>query len=139
MALGPSAEVIDISSLDVLPSADITILGELHDHRAHHDNQARAVAAIKPSALVFEMLSAEQAQSARGVSRDDIDALEAALGWSKGGWPDFEIYYPIFAAAKGAAIYGTALPRDVMRAAISDGAAQHFDGDAALFLSLIHI
>ena len=32
--------------------SDIVVLGEVHDNPAHHANQARAVAAIKPAALV---------------------------------------------------------------------------------------
>lgn len=133
MAQDSSADVISASALDNLPAADIYVLGELHDQKIHHDNQARAVAAIAPTALVFEMLTPEQAAASIGVARDDMAALDAALGWSETSWPEFELYFPVFAAAEGAAIYGAALPREVMRAAISTGAAEQFDGDAARF------
>jgi len=128
-----SAEAIPVSALEHLPLADVYVLGELHDQKHHHDNQARAVASIQPKALVLEMLTPEQAAAGKGVARDDMDALETALGWAETSWPDFEMYFPIFEASDGAAIYGAALPRDVVRAAVSDGAAQHFDGEAARF------
>lgn len=121
------------SALDDLPDADIYVLGELHDQAHHHENQARAVAAIGPAALVFEMLSPEQAAAGNASPWRDAETLDAALGWSETNWPSFSMYFPIFEAAPRAAIYGAALPRDVVRAAVSDGAEQHFDGDAALF------
>ena len=35
------------------------VIGEVHDNPHHHRNQARAVAALKPGAIVFEMLTPE--------------------------------------------------------------------------------
>ena len=40
---------------------DVVILGEIHDNPAHHEVQAERVADIQPRALVFEMLTPEQA------------------------------------------------------------------------------
>ncbi|MDF0601977.1 ChaN family lipoprotein, partial [Psychromarinibacter sp. C21-152] len=91
------------------------------------------VAAIGATALVFEMLTEEQALRVRPGLLDDAEALERALGWEASGWPDFAMYYPIFAAAEGAAIFGGALPRDEVRRAVSEGAAAVFGGAAGLF------
>ena len=43
------------------------------------------------------------------------------------------MYYPIFAAAQDAVIYGAALPRQTVRDAFSDGAASQFQGDTVRF------
>jgi uncharacterized iron-regulated protein len=119
-----SSAEIEPGALDALPDADVVILGEVHDNPEHHRNQARAVAAIRPAALVFEMLTPEQAARAAGTPRDDAAALEAALGWEN--WPDFAMYHPIFTAAPGAEIRGGAVPRDEVRRSIEDGAAEVF-------------
>jgi uncharacterized iron-regulated protein len=116
-----------------LPAAAVTILGEVHDNVEHHRNQAAAVAALRPTALVFEMLSPEQAARATPAARADAATLDAALGWAGSGWPDFALYWPIFAAAPDAAVAGAALPRATIRAALQDGAAAAFGPDAARY------
>lgn len=118
-----AAGQIDAAALTTLPGTDVTVLGEVHDNPAHHANQARAVGAIAPAALVFEMLSPAQAAMVTPALRADAAALGTALGWEAAGWPDFAMYYPIFQAAPEAAIFGAALPRDAVRRAVSDGAA----------------
>lgn len=123
-----NAEVIETSAFSVLREADIVIAGELHDNPAHHDNQASIAEAIAPTALVFEMLSPAQAKAGNDADRNSMEALDSALGWSGSPWPDFAMYYPIFAAAPGALIYGMAVPNDAVRAAIGTGAAAQFDG-----------
>ncbi|MDJ0858535.1 MAG: ChaN family lipoprotein [Dinoroseobacter sp.] len=112
--------------LDTVPDADVIILGELHDNRFHHENQAQAVAAIAPKALVFEMLTPDQASGATSEARSDGDTLEAALRWTNGGWPEFSLYWPIFEAAPDAAIVGAALPRDLVRRSVMEGAPAVF-------------
>ena len=116
-----------------LPSADIVIIGEQHDHAQHHENQALIVTALKPQAIVFEMLSPEQVAQSAGVDPSDAEALEAAFDWHAGGWPDFALYHPIFVAAAEAVWFGAALPREQVRASISKGAAQVFGPDAERF------
>ncbi len=127
------AEEIGPEGLDALPPADVVILGEVHDNPAHHLNQARAAAAMGARALVFEMIGPEAALRAVPDLRVDPAALGAALGWESGGWPHFSYYYPIFAAAPGAAVFGGAMPQDAARAAMRDGAARVMGPGAALF------
>ena len=79
--------------------ADIVILGEVHDNPAHHAHQARLIAKIDPAAVVYEMLSEDQAEIITSELIGDETALRAALAWDAGGWPDFAMYYPLFAAA----------------------------------------
>ena len=104
------------------------ILDEVHDNPAHHVWQAEALADVRPAALVFEMLLPEQAERVTPALRADRAALEAALGWEARGWPDFAMYHPIFLAAPEAEVFGADVPRDAVRAALSEGGAAVFDG-----------
>lgn len=99
--------------------AAIVVLGEVHDNPAHHARQAEIVARLAPSALVFEMLGPDQAAAIVGADRDDAGALADALGWDDSGWPAFELYAPIFAAAPDAAIFGAAVPRDLLNGLVA--------------------
>ncbi|MEL7213792.1 MAG: ChaN family lipoprotein [Pseudomonadota bacterium] len=121
-----------VAALD-WPEVDVVILGEVHDNPIHHDKQADAVDVIAPAAVVFEMLTPDQAASATIDLRDDEAALEEAIGWTASAWPDFAMYYPIFEALGDAAIYGTALPRGTVRAAVTEGAAAQFPGNPELY------
>ncbi|KGB81060.1 lipoprotein [Rhodovulum sp. NI22] len=133
LASGAQAAEIGAEALASLPPVDVVVLGEVHDNPVHHENQARAVSALTPRALVFEMLTPAQAARATPAARGEAAALEAALGWADSGWPDFALYYPIFAAAPEAAVYGGGLPRGDVRRAIAEGAAAVFGDDAAAF------
>ena len=103
---------------------DIHVLGEVHDNPLHHIEQANQVAAIAPSAIVFEMLTPDQAALVNANDRKDPN-LGTIIGWEEAGWPDFAIYAPIFAASD-APVYGAALPRDTVIAAITSSAAEVF-------------
>ncbi|MBV2359968.1 ChaN family lipoprotein [Thalassococcus sp. CAU 1522] len=96
----------------VFDGAEVVFLGEQHDNATHHQVQAEIVAELNPPALVFEMLTPEQAARVTPALISDEAALEAALGWNASGWPDFAMYYPIFAAAPEARVFGAAVPRD---------------------------
>ncbi|MDM8164712.1 ChaN family lipoprotein [Roseovarius sp.] len=122
------------STLSCAASAqDISVLGEVHDNPAHHAAQAERVAAIAPAALVFEMLTPEQAARVTPDLRDDPEALARALDWDNSGWPDFAMYYPIFAAAPAARVYGAGVGRDEARAAMEGGFDGPMGGEAARF------
>jgi len=81
-------------SLEDLPgiTADVVILGEIHDNPDHHLNQAAAVAALAPTALVFEMFGPEAALRVEPGMALSPAALEQALEWDGSGWPDFAYY-----------------------------------------------
>ena len=127
------ASEITPDDLETLPPADIYLLGEVHDNPAHHDHQARAVAALDPSALVFEMLTREQAARPTAQIRQDPELLAEVLEWEDSGWPDFAMYFPIFDAAPQAELRGAALPRDEARAMMEQPAADAFGPEAARF------
>ena len=127
-----AAREIGPDVLDALPQVDVVVLGEVHDNPAHHVNQARAVMALKPSALVFEMLQPAQV-AALPENLSDAAAVAEATEWEARGWPDFAMYHPIFMAAPGARIYAGDVPRAVVRVAITDGAAAAFGETADAF------
>lgn len=108
---------------------DVFIFGEIHDNPHHHEVQAERVRDLQPRAIVFEMLTPEQAAKVTPGLLLDRAAIEDALGWSDSGWPDFAMYYPIFTASE-AQVFGAAVPRDAARAAMSEGVASAF-GEAA--------
>ena len=126
------ASQIDPAALDHLPAAQVVVLGEVHDNPQHHLNQARAVRALAPAAVVWEMLTPAQA-AAMPEDRSDAAAVAAALGWEGTGWPDFALYFPIVQAAGAARHYGAGVPRVAAREAFGHGAAAVFGADAARF------
>ena len=126
VSISADAGEISLEGLDSLPPADVYILGEVHDNALHHDGQARVVAAAQPKAVVFEMLSSEQAAKVTPELLRDQAALGAALEWEASGWPDFAIYWPVFAALGDAKVYGAARPREQVRRAFKEGAAAVF-------------
>lgn len=127
------AERIDATDLHNIPSADIVILGEVHDNAVHHAHQTIAIEAIAPKAVVFEMLTDSQAAEVTPERLLSEDALATALRWEDAGWPDFSIYYSVFLAARDSAFVGGTESRDAARRAVSDGAADVFGGGSAAF------
>jgi len=123
----------DASILESLPAADVIILGETHDNPLHHRHQARAVAALAPSALVFEMLTPDQASRITPDNRADAAELARVLEWEGSGWPDFDDYFPIFAAAPDAAIFGGGVPIADVRRSMTEGPADVFGAEAARY------
>lgn len=121
--------------MPALGDTGIFILGEIHDNPDHHAEQARLTKLLQPQALVFEMIEPAPARRITPELRADADRLEAHLEWTESGWPDFAMYYPIFAAAPEAAVYGGAVPREDVRRAVGEGAAIVF-GDAAPLFAL---
>lgn len=112
--------------------ADIVIVGEVHDNPEHHRRQARLIDRLRPAAVAFEMLTAEQATIANRASARDTSLAEK-LVWEDSGWPPWPLYQPVFAATGNAVLYGMAVPTDAVNRAVSEGAAAVFGVDAARF------
>jgi uncharacterized iron-regulated protein len=109
------------------PGPEIVILGEVHDNPQAHIKQAAALEALRPTAVVFEMLTAEEAAKA------DADRSQIAQAWEASGWQKFDIYAPIFDALGRARIIGAAAPRDAVQRVYRDGAAAIFGLEARRF------
>jgi len=112
---------------------DVAVLGEVHDNPAHHAEQAAQVARLQPAAIVFEMLTEEQAARVTPELRGDAEALGEVLDWAESGWPDFTMYHPIFTSAPEAAIYGALVPRDAARAVFDTGPVEAFGPEAVRY------
>lgn len=132
-AASACASEITPADLAKLPDADVYVLGEVHDNPVHHAHQAAAVAALAPRAIVFEMLTPENAANATDAARARRADLQAALAWDQLGWPDFAYYYPIFQAAPAARIFGGGVPRAQLRESVTQGAAAVLGDGAADF------
>ncbi|KAF0675345.1 ChaN family lipoprotein [Profundibacterium mesophilum] len=112
---------------------DVAIFGEIHDNPDHHANQAVWVALQRPRALVFEMLTPALGREAMRLRDAPRAVLQEALQWEARGWPDFDLYVPIFEAAPQASIHGADPGRDAVRMAAAEGAAAAFGEGAFRF------
>ena len=120
-----------------LRQAQIVVLGEVHDNPVHHARQARLVQQLQPKGIAFEMVPGASEEGiqvflAQGGAPGDIGP---AIGWDRMGWPDWDIYAPVFEAAPGAYVAGGGVARSDLRAAIKGGAANAY-GDGADDLGL---
>ena len=128
-----ASEIADLGAFDA-GGAEVVILGEVHDNALHHEAQAELVARLRPTAVVYEMLTPAQASLVRALGTGIGEAaLSDALDWENSGWPDFAMYFPVLEAGGDAAVYGAALPREDVRASVSEGAAAIFGEGAARF------
>ena len=108
-----------------LAEADVVVIGEVHDNPVHHRRQARLVRALRPAAVAFEMIPEASEEGiavfrAEGGSNAEIGP---AIGWERLGWPDWELYRPIFEALGEAYIAGAGASRSEVRRAVARGAA----------------
>jgi len=86
--------------------AEVIYLGEQHDNPHHHLHQRQILEAMLAAgarpALAFEMLDmGQQGTVDRAVSeRLAPQTLADRLHWKARGWPDFEMYWPLFDLAE---------------------------------------
>jgi len=115
-----------------LEQAQIVVLGEVHDNPVHHARQARLVRQLQPRGIAFEMVPGASEEGiqvflAQGGARSEIGP---AIGWDRMGWPDWDLYAPVFEAAAGAYIAGGGVARSEIRVAIEGGAATAYGAGA---------
>ena len=86
--------------------AEVIYLGEVHDNPYQHARQRDALEAMLADgarpALAFEMLPQEQqpALDAALAAASTAAEFDQRLGWTRRGWPDFAMYWPLFELAK---------------------------------------
>ncbi len=127
-----AAELIPDNVLEAMQSADVVVLGEIHDNPRHHLVQTEAIEAIGPSGVVWEMVTEEGAQRLAQKAATNPEELSRILRWAESGWPPLSMYYPVFQASK-APVYGAMVPRTATRAAMERGAATALGADAARY------
>lgn len=114
-----------------LRGGSIILIGERHDQPDHHRLQAWILDGLQPGALVgFEMLDEADVPRMNGVA--DASSIGHRTRWADSGWPDFEIYRPIFDALfkrkhTPAAIHPS---RGRIRALMGSPTSQQADGEA---------
>lgn len=106
-----------------LADADIVILGETHDNAQHHLAQAWLVGQLRPAGIAFEMIPQDQepAIAAHLAAGGTPGTIGKAIGWAKTGWPDWELYRPIFTAWRPETYKGGAVSRQMLQAHGMDG------------------
>ena len=100
------------------------MLGEKHDNPDHHLLQARLLQAMiadgRRPVVAFEMLDQDvqaRVEAARAAPGATPEAIAAAAGWERSGWPDFAMYRPVFRAALATSqpLLATGLPSATLR------------------------
>jgi uncharacterized iron-regulated protein len=113
-------------------SADIVLLGEIHDNPDHHRLQSEMLGALVTSgrrpAVIFEMIPAGYQQRLDAFLAKNpatAEGLGAQLDWEKRGWPNWQSYRPIAdrALAGGLKILAGDLDRDLIRTISRKGRA----------------
>ena len=113
-AAEPGAGELPAAALQALPGAEVVLLGEVHDNARHQQLQAQAVSILQPAAIVWEMMTPEQAGLLPD-DRSDPAVVDVMIGWSGRGWPPLEQYHPIMLAAPQALHLGAEVTRDQAR------------------------
>ena len=131
--LWATGEIALADTPEAFSGADVVLLGEVHDNPEHHLNQARILQEIRPKAVVWEMLTPEQARAIRPEWQSEREILERELDWETSGWPAFDLYAPVFSAAAGAAWFGAQVPRSAVPDVMSGGVVGWFGEEAGLF------
>jgi len=124
-----SSEISDIVAR--AQTADVVIVGEVHDNAHHHVAQAAIAAQLTPRAVVFETLRPDDP----GIIAvaETAEAAAEALDWADRGWPEFHHYYQIIEAVPTAVVFGAEVPREDITASFGSSAAGVFGEDAARF------
>lgn len=113
-----------------IASADLVMLGEVHDNPDHHLLQARLVRALgergRRPTLALEMLDEDdqpQVDASLARAPGDADALGRAVAWDRSGWYGFAMYRPIFVEglAAGMPVLAANLPAVAAKDAVMKG------------------
>lgn len=130
--------------LDRMLSVPVVLLGEKHDNADHHRLQAQIVNLLvekeKKPALVFEMLTDDQADAEDAVHNSEVSwsALDKKLSWSDRGWPEWDSYRLILEVARESTLAvrpGNARRSDAR--SISQGGLDSLKGDERDRLALM--
>ncbi len=109
-------EFISANELNqIVLNNQIILLGETHDNARHHQLQAKIISNVakkgESPAVAYEMLNTKQQSSineylstiyssgikagADEVSKQ-VEDLSKLINWEESGWPDWELYHPVF-------------------------------------------
>jgi uncharacterized iron-regulated protein len=102
--------VIDVSSFQVLDekelenrlgSAKVILIGEKHDHPSHHRIQAQLIARLADQPIEgiwFEHFDRTQKKDLKSFDHANgtPEKLRQIIDWDNSGWPDWNLYEPLF-------------------------------------------
>src|SRR5262249_1371762 len=97
---------------------DVIYLGEQHDNPVHHHHQREVLEAIvggglRPVVAFGRVEETQQAEVRRALAEPPSEAeLERRLRWRARGWPDFDMYWPLFDLAARSGLDVVALDLD---------------------------
>lgn len=117
-------------ALERVASTPFLLLGESHDNADHHRLQTRVIRELaargQKRALAFEMIEADRQPAIDAYLKShpvSADALGEAVDWARRGWPDYDLYKPVFQAGLdgGWPIVGANLPKSLSKPAGQPG------------------
>jgi uncharacterized iron-regulated protein len=108
-----------------LGSADIVLLGELHDNPYHHRVRGMLITALATEhpAIVFEQFTASEKPILPPSPGETREAWLDANGFDRTGWR-WPLHAPVVEAAlaSGRAIWGSNVSREALRSVVREGA-----------------
>lgn len=122
-----AVESLAPNELEAYKSAQVILLGEQHDNPIHHEIQAGVLKALadegRLKTVIFEQVDWTYQGTLAQLNRDNFERLEKKLDWKDSGWPDFDMYQPLFKTAftARAKIVAGGLPKNRVQALYSAG------------------
>ncbi len=84
-------------------SAEIILIGEQHDNPAHHKFQKEVLDKLveqkRLKSIVFEQVDWDNQGPLSFLDRNNVSKLPKKIDWDKSGWPDYDLYRPLFETA----------------------------------------
>jgi uncharacterized iron-regulated protein len=122
-----------------LSRVGLVLLGEKHDNADHHRLQAKVIEGLveagRRPAVALEMLSVDLEPAlarVRAQSPVTLEELRQAVRWDESGWPEWDMYAPVFEAALRADL--SIVAADLSRSSLDSMRRYGLNGiDSALF------
>lgn len=139
-----SSQALDEKDLETrLGSAKVILIGEKHDHPSHHKIQAQLIARLadKPiEGIWFEHFDRTQKKDLKRFDHTNgtTEAFRKIVGWDESGWPEWNLYEPLFIEVLKLKkpIYAANLDRTAVGSVMKSGYEIVFNLDAVGALKL---
>ncbi len=84
-------------------NAQIILIGEQHDNPAHHKFQNEVLEKLSEQnrlkSVIFEQVDWDNQGPLSFLDRNNLNKLPKKIDWDKSGWPDYDLYRPLFETA----------------------------------------
>jgi uncharacterized iron-regulated protein len=122
------------SFISRLNAADFLVIGEVHDNLIHHIRQAKIIGEVHKNhrdiSVIMEHLDSSQDDVLNSfVLTKDIENLPKQLRWEESGWPDWQIFRPIFVTVSdlGIPVRHGLFPKNKVMTIYQNGLNEVFD------------